>query len=76
MYQSWFNEKIDSESLKSFRFPERVLATEAYPEPTQTSKMEGFAKKVNKFCTLIIFVKHSILDISLCSEYTFGPEIS
>ena len=35
---------------------------EAYSKPSQTSKVEHFAKIVN-------FAKHSILDIWLCSRY-------
>ena len=34
----------------------------AYMKPCQTSKMEGFAKIVNGWKSLIIFAKRSILD--------------
>ena len=42
-------------------------STEAYPEPSQTSKMELFAKIVNGFYPLTIFGKSFILDIWLGS---------
>ena len=43
--------------------------SEVYPELSQTSKMELFAKIVNGLNLLIIFVKSSILVVRLCSEY-------
>ena len=43
--------------------------TEAYSEPSRTSKMELFAKIVNSRTPLIIFTKSSILDVWLGSEY-------
>ena len=42
--------------------------SEAYPEPSQTSKMELFVKIVKGGNPLTIFEKSSILDIWLCSE--------
>ena len=46
-----------------------VEGTEAYSEPSQTSKMDSFAKIVNGVQPLIIFAKHSILDVWQGSEY-------
>ena len=39
-----------------------------YPEPSQTSKMQRFAKIVKGFQSLNIIAKGSILDVSLGSE--------
>ena len=41
---------------------------EAYSEPSRTYKMELFAKVVNRFHSLSIFAKCSILDVRLHSE--------
>ena len=41
-----------------------------YSKPSQTSKMERFAKKIDGFYPLTISAKHSILEIWLGSEYT------
>ena len=46
--------------------------TEGYSEPSQTSKMEHFAKIVICFRQLTIFAKSSILYVWLASEYAFG----
>ena len=43
--------------------------TEVYSEPSQTSKMEFFAKLGESFQSLTTFAKSSILDICLGSEY-------
>ena len=43
--------------------------SEAYSEPCQTSKMEVFAKIVNGFSFLTIFLKLSILDVWQDSEF-------
>ena len=43
--------------------------SEAYPEQSQTSKMELFVKIVKSWNLLTIFKKSSILDVRLCSEY-------
>ena len=40
-------------------------------EPTETSKMELFGKIVHSFLFLIVFAKHSILDVSQGSDYTY-----
>ena len=45
--------------------------SEVYSEPSQTSKMQFFAKIVEDFESLIIFVKCSISDVQLGSEYTY-----
>ena len=42
---------------------------DAYSEPRQKSKEELFAKIVHGFRRLTIFVKSSILDVGLRSEY-------
>ena len=44
--------------------------TEAHSEPSQTYKMERFAKIVNGFQPLPIFAKPSILEVWQGSEYT------
>ena len=46
-----------------------INTTEAYSEPSRTSKMELFAKIVNSFQRLTIFAKSAIFDIRLRSEY-------
>ena len=42
--------------------------SEAYPEPSQTSKMEIFVKIVNGLISLTTFEKSSILDVQLYCE--------
>ena len=49
-----------------------VSITEVYSEPCKTSKMGLFAKTINGFQLLTIFVKNSILDVWLGSEYSFA----
>ena len=44
---------------------------EAYLEPCQTSKMEHFGEMVNGQKPLIIFAKHSILDVGQDSKYAY-----
>ena len=39
-----------------------------YSEPTETSKMELFGEIVHSFLFLIVFAKHSILDVSHGSD--------
>ena len=41
--------------------------SEAYSEPSRTSKMEFFVKMVKD--SLIFFAKCFIVDVRLCSEY-------
>ena len=48
--------------------------TEPYLQPSQTYKMELFAKIVNGFQPLIVFTKRSSLDVWLRSEYAFGDK--
>ena len=43
---------------------------EPYLEPSHTSKMERFAKKVNSWKPLTIFAKRFVWDVWLGSEYT------
>ena len=43
--------------------------TEAHEEPTQTSKVELFAKIINDFHSLTIIADSFILDVWLGSEY-------
>ena len=40
-----------------------LIKKNVYPEPTQTSKTESFAKIVNDFQPSTIFIKISILDV-------------
>ena len=47
-----------------------ILFREVYSEPSQTSKMELFAKRVNDWKLLTFFVKNSVLDVWQGSEYT------
>ena len=46
-----------------------LIKKNVYPEPTQTSKTESFAKIVNDFQPSTIFIKSSILDVWLGSEH-------
>ena len=48
----------------------KQIVSDAYPEHSQTSKMELFVKMDKGCSTLTIFEKSSILDVWLCSEYT------
>ena len=50
---------------------ETLKTPKAYSEPSQTSKIEPFAKIVYGFQLLTIFAKRSILDFWLGSEYAF-----
>ena len=43
--------------------------SEAWSEPSRTSKMELFAKIVNGFQLLTIFAKNSISEVCVDSEY-------
>ena len=45
---------------------------EAYSEHSGISKMELLAKFINSFNSLTTFVKSSILEVWLCSEYASG----
>ena len=47
--------------------------SEAYSEPCQTSKMEGFTKIVNGFSVLTISAKCFTLDVLQDSEFTSEP---
>ena len=49
-----------------------IVVSEAYSEPSQTSKIELFEKVVNGFQPLTIFEKSSILDVWQGSEYASG----
>ena len=50
--------------------------SEAYSEPSQTSKMEFFAKIVNGFQLLTISAKRSIVDVWQCLEYTYDIAVT
>ena len=43
---------------------------EVFSEPSRTSKVQLFAKKVNNFQPSTTFAKSSVLDVRLSSEYT------
>ena len=47
----------------------KQTVSEAYPEPTEISKMELFSEIVKVWIPLTIFEKSSILDVPLWSEY-------
>ena len=49
-----------------------VLLSEAYPVPSELSKIQHFAKINNGFQPLTIFVKPSVLDVSQGSIYASG----
>ena len=49
-----------------------TLRPGVYSKPSQTSKMERFAKIVNVIHLLAIFAKSSILDVWLGSEWASG----
>ena len=55
-----------SSSFALFRI---VRTAEVYSRPSRTSTMELFAQIVKDFQLLTIFIKSSILDIRLGSEY-------
>ena len=66
------NPKFTPHCFESLTFSKLniILATvETYTEPSQTSKMELFAKIVNSWKPLTIFAKCFILDTRQCSEY-------
>ena len=66
------NPKFTPHCFESLTFSKLniILATaETYTEPSQTSKMELFAKIVNSCKPLTIFAKCFILDTRQCSEY-------
>ena len=48
-----------------------IFHMKMHPKPCETSKMEHFAKIVNTFKWLAIFVKRSILDIWRGFEYGY-----
>ena len=50
--------------------------SEVYSEPSQTSKMEIFAKIVNSQKSWTIFTESSILDVQLGSEYVSASSFS
>ena len=56
-------------SQKNRKNLEGKLISEAYSEPSRTSKMKLFAKIDHGFQPLTIFLKSSILDVPLDSEY-------
>ena len=45
------------------------LFSEVYPESSQISETELFAKTIKGFQALIFFIKHSIFDVLQRSEY-------
>ena len=57
------------ESLPFFKLNIILATAETYSEPSQTSKMEFFAKIINSWKPLTIFAKCFILDTRQCSEY-------
>ena len=52
-----------------YLLPVTISIVEAYLEPSQTSKMDLFAKIVNRFQPLTIFAESSMLDVWQSSEY-------
>ena len=52
------------------------ISLEYSEEPSQTSTMEHFEKKNNSLKPLIIFIKSSILDVWLGSEYISGYDFN
>ena len=51
--------------------PSYLILSEIYSEPSQRSMMEQFAKIVNQWIPLAIFVKSFMLDFWLGSEHVF-----
>ena len=49
-----------------------LVSEESHSEPSQTIKMEVFAKIVDSFLPLTLSAKSSILDSSLGSEYALA----
>ena len=50
-------------SIWKFRFKADILRAEVHLKPSQTSKIELFAKIVNGFLPLTFIAKSSILDV-------------
>ena len=64
--------KIDWESSPG-PFPvKNCNSTKAYPDASQTSKIELFVKLVSSSQQLTIFAKHSVFDTCVCSECVFA----
>ena len=61
---------VSSMSSKCRCLAGSLIPPEAYSEPIRTSTKELLAKIVSSFWPLTIFVKGSILDVRLGSEYT------
>ena len=57
-------------SEKSLRIWQKVVVSQAYTKPSQTSKIELFSKIVSGFQALNIFAKSFILDVWQISEWT------
>ena len=53
---------------------EKILLSDAKPEPNQTSKMKFFARMVNELKLLATFTITFTLDVWLGSEYTPANE--
>ena len=58
--------------LRHFSMTNYISLEEAYSEPCQRSLMQYFKKIVNSFQKLIVFAKHSILDVLQVHEYPSG----
>ena len=67
--------RIFSEYM-NIRVANSIFLPEEYSEPNQTSKMELFAKIASDLKLLTIFVKNSILNVLLDSEYTSACVLS
>ena len=57
-------------NFKQLSLLSKLFYTDAYSEPSRTSKLELFAKIFNSFSPLTIFAKSFIADVRLGSEYT------
>ena len=53
----------------NFRYSCKLVISEAYSEPCQTSKMERFEKIVNSFHLLTVFAKRFIVDVWQSFKY-------
>ena len=69
MFPFFYNIIYNCISTVLYALSELFRQKDSYSEPIQKSKMELFAKIVHSLRRLIIFVKSSILDVGLSSEY-------
>ena len=65
----WLNMKSKTGPRVSRIISKNIANSDPYSEPTQKSKIKLFAKTINAWKPLFIFIKSFILDVWLGSEY-------